>query len=181
MAKREGVTILTTGRNAERSRGRSGFTLLELVLVMLIMCTVLAMAAPSLRGFFSSRRTSDAASQIVALTQLARSQAVSEGRVYRLNLDTEEGTYWLTVQQGGAFERIASEFGRMFSLPDGTTAVWQSPTLSDTWGYVQFHPDGTTDPVSIRLNGPQGESVDIACQSATEFFEVLTGPEVTGQ
>jgi type II secretion system protein H len=152
---------------------RSGFTLLELVLVMLIMCTVLAMAAPSLRGFFSSRRTSDAASQIVALTQLARSLAVSEGRIYRLNLDTEEGTYWLTVQQGGAFVRIASEFGRVFSLPDGTSANWREPNVSSAGGCVQFYPDGTTEAATIRLSGARDEIVDIACESATEFFEIL--------
>jgi Tfp pilus assembly protein FimT len=54
-------------------------TLLELILVMVILSTVLAMAAPSLRGFFASRRTQDTAAQILALTQLARSQAICEG------------------------------------------------------------------------------------------------------
>ena len=69
-----------------------GLTLLELVLVMVIICTILAMAAPSLRGFFTSRETSDAAAQIVALTHLARSQAITEGRVYRLNLDVPDNS-----------------------------------------------------------------------------------------
>ena len=94
---------------------------------MVIICTVLAMAAPSLGGFFGSRQTADAAAQIVALTQLARSQAVAEGRIYRLNLDVEGGTYWLTVQQGGTFERLGSEFGRIFSLPQGTLVSWEAP------------------------------------------------------
>ena len=58
-----------------------GFTLLELILVMVILSTVLAMAAPSLSGFFGSRQTHDTAAQILALTQLARSQAISEGVV----------------------------------------------------------------------------------------------------
>src|SRR3972149_3661562 len=67
-----------------------GFTLLELILVMVILSTVLAMAAPSLRGFFASRQIQDAAAQILALTQFARSQAVSEGTTYRLNFDPDE-------------------------------------------------------------------------------------------
>ena len=57
----------------------AGMTLLELILVMLILSTVLAMAAPSLRGFFTSRRIDDAAAQILALTQFARSQADQRG------------------------------------------------------------------------------------------------------
>ena len=81
--------------------GDRGFTLLELILVMVILSTVLAMAAPSLRGFFASRKTHDTAAQILALTQFARSQAISEGIVYRLNFDTRQRTYWLTAQQAG--------------------------------------------------------------------------------
>ena len=78
---------------------KGGFTLLELILVMVILSTVLAMAAPSLRGFFGSRKTNDTASQILSLTQFARSQAISEGIIYRLNFDTRERTYWLTAQK----------------------------------------------------------------------------------
>ena len=73
---------------------------------MLILSTVLAMAAPSLRGFFTSRRLDDAAAQILALTQFARSQAISEGIVYRLNFDTRDRTYWLTAQKAGVFESL---------------------------------------------------------------------------
>ncbi|MHC4330298.1 MAG: pilus assembly FimT family protein, partial [Planctomycetota bacterium] len=99
-------------------RGRSGgFTLLELILVMVILSTVLAMAAPSLRGFFASRQTHDTAAQILALTQLARSQAISGGVVYRLNFDTRQRTYWLTAQQAGAFEELRMGLGQVFTLP----------------------------------------------------------------
>ena len=150
---------------------------MELVMVMVVICTVLAMAAPSLRGFFSSRRTTDAAADIVALTQLARSLAASEGRVYRLNLDPQEKTYWLTVQEQGTFEKISTEFGRVFKLPDGTSLTWQEPVMGETPGYVQFYPNGITDPVAIRLEGPQGETVDIVCPSATESFEAVSGSE----
>ena len=171
---------MTTGRNAEWSacrRSCGGFTLLELVLVMVVTCTVLAMAAPSLRGFFSSRKVKDAAAEMVALTQLARSLAASEGRVYRLNLDPSEGTYWLTAQRQGTYERARGEFGRVFRLPDGTRATWQTPALGDVTGHVQFYPNGTTDPVVIRLKGPQGEVADVVCPSAAEPFEVRIAPE----
>lgn len=112
-------TISTTGRRADRTAG--GFTLIELILVMMLICTVLGMAAPSLRGFFQSHQATDAAGQIVALAQYARTQAASEGRTYRLNFDTQGGQYWLTAQDGASFAVLGREFGRTFALPEGVT------------------------------------------------------------
>ena len=140
---------------------------------MVIMCTVLAMAAPSLRGFFASRQTTDAAARIVALTRLARSQAVSEGRVYRLNLDADAGTYWLTAQEGGAFTSLGSEFGRTFLLPEGTIVSRETDVDEAPQEHIQFYPSGRTDAAAIRLVGRQGEVVDIVCQSPTELFRVI--------
>ena len=147
--------ISTTGHGAERPgrspfrprpgafppHGARGFTLLELVLVMLIICTMLAMAAPSLRGFLSSRQAGEAAGQIVALTRFARSKAAVEGRSYRLNLDASQRTYWLTIEDGGSFRRLANEFGRTFSLPEGTAAVWEQPESAIAAGYIQIAAD----------------------------------------
>lgn len=174
---------LTTGPSADtcrhliagnrRSGVLAGFTLLELVLVMVVMCTVLAMAAPSLRGFFASRQTADAAAQILALTRLARTQAVAEGRTYRLNVDVEAGTYWLTAQEGGAFKQLQTEFGRVFSLPEGTRITWQETSQQLSQEHIQFYPNGRTDATTVRLTGRQGEVVEITCPSATELFRVI--------
>jgi len=162
-------------RGADIGGGRGGFTLLELVLVMVVICTVLAMAAPSLRGFFASRQTQDTAAYLVALTELARSQAISEGRVYRLNLDPVEGTYWLTVQGGGDFERLETEFGRTFRLPDGVRME-----LSTDSGHITFQPTGRVDAAKNRLTARQGDRAFVNSTAATERFQVtdLHGSEV---
>ena len=158
----------------------AGFTLLELILVMVIICTVLAMAAPSLRGFFASRQTADAAAQIVALTQWARSQAVAEGRTYRLNFDVEAGTYWLTSQEGGAFRPLQCEFGRVFSLPEGTRIRWDGTSEDLSHTRILFYPNGRTQETAVRLTGHQGEVVEIACPSPTEPFRVIMPSEGEG-
>lgn len=177
----------TTGPSAEgqgRSRGlphafscrgarEGGFTLLELVFVMVIICTVLGMASVSLRGFFASRRTADAAAQIVALTQFARTQAAAEGRMYRVNLDTDDGKYWLTRRRGGVFEMIPTEFGRVFFLPEGTTARWLTPSEVRSVGWIAFYPDGRTEATRVRLTGRRGEIADIVCSSPAEQFRIV--------
>ena len=163
------MTTSTTGLNAKRA----GFTLLELVLVMVIICTVLAMASASLRGFFGSRRTADAAAQIVALTQFARGRAAAEGRVWRMNLDTQGGKYWLTAQKAGTFETIPSEFGRVFLLPEGTSAEWVAPAGAQLRGWIPFHADGRTEAAHLRLTGRQGQTADIVCDAPAERVRVV--------
>ena len=149
-----------------------GTTLLELIFVIAIMCLVLAMAAPSMRGFFGARKTSNAASQMLVLMKKAQSQAIAEGRIYRFNLDVEEGTYWLTADERGEFDRISDEFGRTFTLPDGAVAAWLDEGNATERENVEFYPDATTQQAVIRLIGREGKVLDLACPSATDFFRI---------
>jgi type II secretion system protein H len=169
---------LTTGRNDSRP---AGFSLLELILVMMIMCMALAAAAPSLRGFFASRQTWDAAGQIVALAHYARSQAAAEGRTYRLNVDRHRGAYWLTAQTPTGYESPAREFGRVFKAPAGATISWESAGPDAAMrDWIAFYPDGRSEAVRLRLTGQQGEAVDVVCRSPAEPFEaVRAGQEQT--
>jgi len=166
------MTILTTGPSVRRGGRNPGFTLLELVLVMVIICTVLGMASVSLRGFFASRRTADAAAQLVALTQYARSQAAAEGRTYRLNLEADDGRYWLTAQSGGAFETISSEFGRVFRLPENTAVETNATETEENTSIISFFSDGRSVAVTIRLTGRQNDVFDVICPSPAEEFRV---------
>jgi len=152
-----------------------GFTLLELILVMVILSTVLAMAAPSLRGFFTSRKTHDTAAQILALTQFARSQAISEGVVYRLNFDTQDRTYWLTARQAGIFEELETEFGRTFELPKDIVMELEDLDQEDTDIYLKFTPQGTVTAGTVRLIDRAGLALEIASPSITESFSIVEG------
>jgi type II secretory pathway pseudopilin PulG len=165
-------------------------------MVLVIIGVVMAIAAPSLRFFSSARPVANAAAQFVALSDYARSQAIAEGRVYRLNLDLEKGTFWLTAQERGNFVALNQEFGRTFSLPEGTTMSWTVPpptsgTVSASGlplpeqvsllqaqgqpnpGCVEFYADGHTQPASLRLADRGGNVLDIACPAAAERFQVV--------
>jgi len=110
---------------------RRGFTLIELILVMLIACVVMAITAPSLRNFLYGRKTANAVNQIVSLAGEARSKAIMEGRTYRLNMDSSNGTFWLDAQDGGDFKELGTDAGQRYSLPDGAKAEWVFPEGSD--------------------------------------------------
>ncbi len=196
------MTISTTGRDAGRS---GGFTLLELILVMLIVAVVMAMAAPSLGLFTGARPLTDTAALIVALADHARTQAVTEGRLYRLNIDAESGRVWVTAQEGAEFAPLRTDFGREFRLPEGTRLAWPTPPAprtdttttvpgllmpgqeadaqQDPQGpsvtVVPFFPDGRSRPCRMRLTDRRGNAVDVECATPAGRFRVVA-PEDSG-
>lgn len=158
-----------------------GFTLLELILVMVILSTVLAMAAPSLRGFFGSRKTHDEASRLLALTQYARSQAISEGIIYRLNFDTDNRTYWLTSQQSGIFKELETEFGYVFTFPNDITVELEEVMKEKDEMFFVFTPQGTITAGTIRLVDRWGLVLEITCPTVTESFFIAEREQVNGR
>src|SRR2546428_7569496 len=128
--------------------GRRGFTLLELIVVMLVLSVLFAMVAPSLSGFGAGRAAEQTASQIVTLSRWAREQAITEGRSYRLDFDPSNPIYFVTAATGAGFQRVGVDFGRDFTIPDGVTLAFDAPQagrLTDP----QFLPPGRSQAPAI--------------------------------
>src|SRR3982751_6505543 len=124
--------------------GRSAFTLLELILVLVVLAIVVAIAVPSLRNFAEGRGAEECAGQIVNLANYARAKAISDGVVYRLNVDVAAGRFWLTRQlpDGISFEELGDDMGQIVAVPDGVTLQWdesarnEQATLAQQTGQV---------------------------------------------
>ena len=152
-----------------------GFTLLELIGVLVIIALLMAMVAPTLRGFAASRRINESAAQIVALMGHARDMSINEGIVYRFNLDTQAGHYWLTHQDGVTYKELEESFGQIFSLPHDVTARWEHDNDSiAALEHVSFYPTGRVEPANLRLDGVHGKVALVRCMSPTEMFHVET-------
>ena len=101
MAAPERKTMSPTGNSRTRSadaRGRGGFTLIELILVMAVLAIVLAIIAPSLGNFFRGRTLDSEARRFVSLTRYAESRAVSEGSPMLLWIDPQLRAYGLAEE-----------------------------------------------------------------------------------
>jgi prepilin-type N-terminal cleavage/methylation domain-containing protein len=155
-------------------RQSRGFTLLELVLVLLILCIAAAAALPSLTGWGRASAVRDAGDQFLAVARWARTSALADSTVYRLNVDSASGTYFVTVQDGTQFVPPGNEFGRPFSVPDGfsiamTTYGEQS---QQPLAAVDFLPTGRTQPARVRIGRSDSDAVNIECPSPAEGFRL---------
>lgn len=153
--------------------------MLELVMVMMLLCVVAAMATPSLRGFSEGRKVGSCAAQVVSVGHWARTQAVTRGVAYRLNVDPATNSFWLTTDQAGVFVTPGEEFGRMFTAPEGVTLRWYGPMPTIGSGtpypFVEFLPTGrTTATASIEvIDDDRGSVVEVACRSPGEPLRAL--------
>jgi prepilin-type N-terminal cleavage/methylation domain-containing protein len=150
------------------------FTLIELILVMVVVSVVVSLASPRLRGFFVSRQTADAASMVLSLTKWARSEAISQGRPVRLNIDSAGGECWLTVQETGLFVAPKSEIGRRFAAPEGAAISIVPDASGEIPAYVEFRPSGRSDTATIEIRGASGQTFQVVSDSATEPYRVIT-------
>jgi prepilin-type N-terminal cleavage/methylation domain-containing protein len=171
----------------QQSRIRTGFTLIELILVMAMLAAVFAVSAPSLSAFFKGRTLDSEARRFLSLSRLAQSQAVSQGVPMILWIDPEEGRYGLLADPGyfppGYYQNDRGTNRVTFTLDDDIAVQFSPPLLSlqgmtsipvqmgNEKGYIRFLPDGFIDessPYQVLLQEDEERIVTII-QSANRL------------
>jgi prepilin-type N-terminal cleavage/methylation domain-containing protein len=165
------------GTHSTPPRHPRAFTLLELVLVLVVISVALSIAAPALRGFSRGAKMHDAATQFTAMCHWARTQAISTSRVYRLVVQPANAQYRVMVQDGDTFVSPSSAFGQVFVMPEGyrLTLTKADGSVGD---YVDFYPNGRTDPARIQIISDDGETSIVECPTPAETFRILPPAEV---
>jgi len=123
-------------------------TLIELIVVMGLMATVLALSAPALSRFTIARKLDDEARRMLALTRYGRSEAVSRGVPMELWIDLEQNAYGLRPQSG--YGSAESRPPVEFRISDGLTLeIAEQKRNTKTPGAILFWPDGAIDEDSL--------------------------------
>ncbi len=141
------------GRAGCRSGRGAGFTLLELLVVLVIMGLVAALTLPTFGSGVSTTALKSAARDVAAGLRLARGQAITQRVESTLELDVA----------GRAF-RVPPD-PRVHALPPGIDLklfTAQRDLVNDQVGAVRFYPDGGSNGGRITLaSGERKYEVDI--------------------
>jgi type II secretion system protein H len=124
------------------------FTLVELILVMAVLATVMALAAPSLSRSLRNRNLDQEAKRFIALTEYARSEAVSQAVPMIVWIDADGGRFGAEPKAGFT---SADNTKKEYPLnSDVHFDLTNAPAAQDGLvTAVEFEPDGTPDPSSM--------------------------------
>ena len=92
--------ISSTGKPTSDARRQQGFTLIELMLVLILLTIVISLVTPTLQSFFGGRDLDSEIRRFVSLTHYAQDRAVSEGVPMFLWVDPKAGAYGLQQETG---------------------------------------------------------------------------------
>ena len=174
----------------EDQPARRGFTLMEVVLVLVLMALIAGAAWPSVQRLYASRRLGSAADQIRSAWCQARIEAMRSGHTYTFRYQLDGDHYRLEAQsdQGVASSASAGAAGGDVAsgaatcaeqtLPEGIkfssaasggdTAAQSAGGQSDGWSApILFYPDGTALDVQLVLADQRSRAVRVILRGMT--------------
>jgi general secretion pathway protein H len=137
---------LRPGASGNVHRAQAGFTLLELMAVLLLMALLLGLVLPRLLHSWERESNRATLREFTTTLRTARSEAVNRGLPVRLFLNLKTGRYRL---EGLTREGVL----KGMSLIDAQL-VWQNPDKSQ--GYIAFYGDGSSSGGALALVEPTG-------------------------
>ncbi|HYR10496.1 MAG TPA: GspH/FimT family pseudopilin [Longimicrobium sp.] len=151
------MTSETTVRHRDP---RGGFTLTELLIVLIVAAIITSMALPKMFSFIRHLNARSATSQVVADLTMARTQAVREGRSVSLRM-TNAYTYQVTVDNGDAVRSIIKTVNIRGGQRDVSIAPNDARVIFDSRGMLsgasanqlRVTRTGKADTVSISAVG----------------------------
>ena len=167
-----------------RISARSGFTLVEMMVVVVLIGIMTAMIIPEMKGTFEDALLRSAGRDLVNVIELASSRAISLNQTLRVRLDAVGGRYQVErLQREGVMEdfvplkdlagskgnldkRISIQLyglaGETAEASPGDEAFVPIPEQALT-----FYPDGTADGAMILLKDRAGFRLELRVNAVT--------------
>lgn len=192
---------MSTHKTRPLPNGRNGFTLVEILIVLAIIATVLAIGLPAIERV-TQQRTASAARKFVGLVRSMRNDSILLSSIHRLNIDLEKAE-WIVEEQkehraiqdskgrsgdsgSGNFEPAEKYSKKATPLPSGTQFLG---IMKEGEGLVQqgrvmihFFPNGYNEGAILYLGRTGDKNVSFSIKiPVTGKVELLPGAVQTFQ
>ena len=194
-----GTRTRTRDEDENERAVQDGFSLIELMVVIVLIGIISAMVLPAMKGSYDDVVLRSTARKLVDALTLANSRAVSINQMHRVRLDRKSQRYLVErkvhdAQQGYGFvalrdvsggegemdARIMVEVRKTEDVPlEGEAPLLPSSERSSTDSEaIAFYADGTAEPAEIILRDRQNFRLALRVNSTTARVQIV---ELGGQ
>ena len=181
-----------------RSKSRLGFTLIELMVVIVLISIMTAMILPEMKGTYEDALLRSEARKLADVFSLANSRAITANQLHRVRIDRTTGRFSIqsTGSEAGAVpgasrvsnirggegtidSRISIEIRKVADAADSGDARTRSSPLAaeprdaGAGVAISFYPDGTADEQELELRDRQGFRLALHINPVTARVRVV--------
>jgi general secretion pathway protein H len=171
MAPTAGMTIFAVGSELFMRRfANDGFTLLELMIVVLIMALVLSVSYPSLSRGAAAIHLRATGRDVLNAFRYAREKAVTEQVSMKMTVDLKQQRLTLTD--------LVGDGSRSYTMPRDVkiqSLALAGNEVTEGMMIVRFLPNGSSENAEIVLRSDYGSSLRIVSDPITGGARIETG------
>jgi type II secretion system protein H len=171
-------------RQGARGKGQvknreKGFTLVELMIVLVVLGLMLALAIPKL-GELGDANLKRSARHLTGMIRFLRDDSQAKKAVYRIKFDIQNGHYWAelltqTSDKTMEFKRYESTMVAEASLSGQTTFRDVQVASHPDDPFIRFTPDGWVEHALIHLRDGDNKDFTLIVNSLTGNTELRDG------
>ena len=132
----------------DMDKRRSGFSIIELVVVLMVGSVLTSIAITSFNGVSGRYATRGARQTFMAMHARARAQAVEYGQTVRLNLDPDDDSVWLS--RGSEVLEVLN-FAEEFDVDIRTSTASDLMVCMNARGFADTRCNNFASPVTVTF------------------------------
>jgi len=154
-----------------------GFSLMELIIVMIFISFSMALVTPSLSRIAKTIELKATAKRVSGILRYYRSEAVNKRRVYQILFDSDLRRVQVRSvgEDGEGKERDGRDPKKTYSLPDGIQIGEMdipSPQYFSDLPAIEFYPNGGSNGGALLLKSPDDKGFKISVHFLTGRVKV---------
>jgi Tfp pilus assembly protein FimT len=150
---------------AREQSSLAGFTFVELMLVAVIIASLAGLAVPRLRAALAKYELENFVKNTYYLSFYLQSSAVSQEKIYCLELDPPAGLIRPVYKEGSSFRSVSGRFGRISKAPANIRLYAQKKTIC-------FYPDASTDQGRIDFENTQIDKMSVVFEGVNGAIQI---------